>query len=109
MAKLTKNERITKLLNIQKVLYGCIDRTKLEPGDDIYAALFETKCNLYWLTNEIDALYFHERGYNEELQRDVNRTNIEEIKERLKSLRNDALGYDEEITDILNLVNELEV
>lgn len=106
MTKLTKNERIMKLLNIQKVLCGCIDRAT---RDDIYAAVFETTCNLRWITKEIDALYLYERGYDEEFQHDANSMNIEEIKERLNSLRNDALGYDEEITDILNLVNELEV
>lgn len=107
MVKLTKNNKLIKLLDIQKTLYYCIEEAKgarkNETGDP-YMSLFEIESMLGRITNEIDVLYLNE------INHDDDRETIDEIKKQLNSLRDDApLDYNEEISDILDLVNELEV
>ena len=111
---MTKNDKILKLLNIQRTLCECIKELNdinLIEFTGSFEKLFILLGYLKGMSREIDDLYISEKGYEENLRLSVNTRNIEDIKAKLQYIKQDNLDPDinEEITDILDLVDELEV
>lgn len=111
---MTKNEKILKLLNIQRTTCECIkELNDINPIEfsDLFPKLFRLLAYLEDMSRELDKLYISEKGYDENLQLSVNTRNIEGIKAKLQYIKQDNLDpeINEEITDILDLVDALEV